>query len=163
MIRSLGQQINLTYSDESLEYIVQMSGAHPFLARQICSLAYKNRGNIDTFSIEYIQKVARDFVSNPATASYFDDYGLWAELGKQDIWGEDVSYANYRILSSLATSSNELAESEICPDLNKQTVKRALSGLKERGIISSSNEDNFYYITIGLFRDWIRLHKLGME
>lgn len=163
MIRSLGQQINLTYDDEGLDYIMRMSGAHPFLARQLCSMAYKNRGNIDTISIQLLQKTAMDFVNNPATASYFDDYGLWGELGKSDIWEEDISHANHQILSLLAASAVELTETELYSRLNRKVAERSLNALTERGIISTLDSSSHYSIHFGLFRNWIRLHKLDME
>jgi len=163
MIRSLGQQIDLTYTDECMEYIVQMSGAHPFLARQICNLAYQDRGNMDSFSLEYLRKVVRNFVSNPATASYFDDYGLWAEIGKQYMGEVDICNASYKILESLAASSIGLTETEVCADLDKRIAKQALHGLKERCIVSFAEKENRYYITFGLFSAWIRLYKLDME
>jgi tetratricopeptide (TPR) repeat protein len=163
MIRSLGQQINMTYDNDALEYIIQMSGAHPFLARQICSYAYKNRRDTDTVSVQSIQGVVHDYIRDPAMASYFDDYGLWGELCKQDIWGEDISYTIREILSLLATSPGELAESEIYSSLNRKLAERALAALQERGIISALGGSNYYDFTFGLFRDWIRLHKLGLE
>ena len=163
MIRSLGQQINMTYDDDALEYIVQMSGAHPFLARQICSHAYKNREDMMNISIQSVQKVVKDFIRDPASASYFDDQGLWGELSKKDIWGEDVRHANHEILCFLAASSVDLSESELISSLNKKKPEQSLSALKERGIIGLSNGSQSYHITSGLFRDWIRLHKLGME
>src|SRR5712692_1869059 len=163
MVRSLGQQINLTYDDEALKYIIRMSGAHPFLARQLCSLVHKNRDSADIISVQTIQKTAREFVNNPATASYFDDNALWGELGKQDIWGEDISRAIHQILDCLAASPIKLAESEICRSLDRRVAERALAALSERGIISTLISTGHYHITFGLFRAWIRLHKLGME
>jgi tetratricopeptide (TPR) repeat protein len=159
MLRSLGQQVNLTYDDEALAYIIQKSGAHPFLARQLCSLAYKNRGSLDIISLPMVEQIVQDFVNNPATASYFDDYGLWGELGKQDLWGEDVSDANHTILTLLATTSDGVTISEIQAKLHKEVAGRSLAALTERGIISISDENGRYHITFGLFHDWIRLHK----
>src|SRR5436305_13944894 len=52
MIRSLGQQINLTYDDASVDYILAMSGDHPFLARHLCSIAYKKRQEIHQSTIQ---------------------------------------------------------------------------------------------------------------
>lgn len=38
-----------------------------------------------------------------------------------------------------------------------------LIALTERGIISAPDDSRHYHIHFDLFRDWIRLHKLGME
>ena len=43
MIRNIGTQVKLSYSEEAAAYIAQISGGHPYLARQLCSLAYKQR------------------------------------------------------------------------------------------------------------------------
>ena len=43
MISNIGKQMNLLYTEEALEFIVDASGGHPFIARQLCSLVYKTR------------------------------------------------------------------------------------------------------------------------
>ncbi len=43
MVRNIGRQIGLVYSEASLTAIASLSGGHPFLARQLCSLLYRRR------------------------------------------------------------------------------------------------------------------------
>lgn len=164
MIRCLGEQVRLTYSTKALNYIIQKSGSHPFLARQICSLIYKEIGESGNVSIRDVRRITDIYVRDPAKASYFDERGLWGELGNKNIWGEEVSKANHAILRALAESDGELLASDLCSITNSVVAEQAFIELKERSIISpSSSYSNYYYITFGLFRDWIRLHKLKEE
>ncbi len=163
MIRSLGQQINLTYEENALQYILDMSGSHPFVARQICSLAYKKRRDMGPISAEIVGEVVQEFIRNPSTASYFDERGLWGELNKPNIWGEEIGKANHELLCTLARSTEALSQEELCATSNKNAAQQAFYALKERSIISSPDNSGYYQITFGLFRDWIRLHQLDIE
>jgi tetratricopeptide (TPR) repeat protein len=163
MIRSLGQQINLQYEERALEYILDMSGSHPFLARQICSLAYKKSRGMRTITIEMVEVVVQDFVRRPSTASYFDENGLWKELGQPDLWGEEIGKANHQLLCTLASSDQDLSENELCAGIDKKVALQAFDALQERSIISSPDNSGYYRITFGLFRNWIRFHQLGIE
>lgn len=165
MIRSLGQQINIQYEGDALNYILEMSGSHPFLARQICSLACKKRKDMRAISLDIVKEVVREFVRNPSTASYFDEDGLWKELSQPDLWGDEVGKANHLLLRTLADSGQDLSEQELytCVGIDKKVALKAFYALKERCIISSPDDSGYYRITFGLFRDWIRFHQLGVE
>jgi len=137
-----------------------MSGGHPFLARQLCSIAYKKHGDTGKISHSVVKHIAHNFVRNPTTASYFDDQGLWGELGRSSIWGDQVSQANHSILQNLAVSSHGLRKSKLNSGPNATIAEQAFIALEERSIISPIEPgSDTYHITFGLFRDWIRLHK----
>ncbi len=163
MIRSLGQQINLRYEDSALDYILEMSGSHPFLARQICSIAYKSRKDMRAISVEVVENVVQEFIRKPTTASYFDERGLWKELSLSDLWGEEVGNANHLLLIKLASSHQDLPENELYTGSDKKAMLAAFYALRERSIIFSPDNSGYYRITFGLFRDWIRFHQLGID
>jgi hypothetical protein len=168
MIRSLGQQIDLEFHKSALQYILDMSGSHPFLARQLCTLAYrkqKSRGVKGPINVEIVDDAVHEYVRNPATASYFDEYGIWGELGKPEHWGEEVGLANHQLLYLLASSNRELAEDELCscPGISSRSAYQAFYALKENSIITSNNKSGYYHITFGLFQNWISFHELGIE
>jgi tetratricopeptide (TPR) repeat protein len=168
MIRSLGQQIDLDFHESALQYILDMSGSHPFLARQLCTLArrkQKDRGVKGPISVDIVDEAVHEYVRNSATASYFDEYGLWGELGKTEHWGEGVSSANHQLLYLLAGSKRELAEEELCscPGISSKFAYQAFYALKENSIIASNNKSDYYHITFGLFQNWISFHELGIE
>lgn len=163
MIRSLGKQTDLDYEERALDYILDMSGSHPFLARRICSLAYKQNKNMSTITVEVIENVVWDFIRNPSMATYFNEYGLWKELRQPDIWEEEVGKANHLLLLRLAEADRDLSEDELCVGLDKKVAFTAFYALKERSIIFSPDDSGYYRITFGLLRKWIRFHQLGIE
>jgi hypothetical protein len=160
----LGQQINLTYDANALDYILEMSGSHPFLARQICSVANRRRTGMQPISVVIVQEVVQEFVNNPERNSYFDDRGLWGELAKEYIWGQEVGQANHALLIALARAwPQPLSENELHASAERQAAQKAFYALKERGLIHSPDQNGYYQITFGLFREWIRSHQLDME
>jgi hypothetical protein len=160
MVRSLGEQIRVTYDQETVDYIFNASGGHPFLARQLCSLAVEQHNDAGKIPFSLIEQVTTDFVRNPATASYFDDYGLWGELGKAVIWGESVSQANHHSLRQLAASHpTGLASNELKATAAHLPIEESLYALRERHVIKVHSETARYVITFGMFADWIRRNK----
>jgi tetratricopeptide (TPR) repeat protein len=163
MIRSLGQQINLQYDKGALNYILEMSGSHPFLARRLCSLAYKGRKDSRSVSVEMVAAAVQEFVSNPQLNSYFNERGLWGELSQSNHWKDEVGKANQELLLRLAAASQDLSENELCAKLDRNVALEALYALKERSLINSPDNSGYYHITFGLLRNWIRFRQLGMS
>lgn len=162
MLVSLGKQVDLEYEDAALERILELSGCHPYLARRICSLAYKENSNT-TLSVEMIENIAWQFIRNPETASYFNETGLWRELGSPDLWEDEVGRANWQLLCRLAYADQDLSEDELCTGLDKKASLAAFYVLKERSIIVAANNSRNYHIAFGIFRDWIRFSQLEIE
>ncbi|MGQ4810263.1 hypothetical protein NKDENANG_03716 [Candidatus Entotheonellaceae bacterium PAL068K] len=44
MVRNIGRQMGLVYDEEAVDFIVEVSGGHPFLTQQWCSTTYPDRG-----------------------------------------------------------------------------------------------------------------------
>jgi hypothetical protein len=161
MVRSLGKQVGLDYDDETMEYILRKSGAHPYLARQLCSSAYRKYKETGLMPFETMQKVAEEFVYNPSCNDYFNDNALWGELAKENIWGKGIREINHHILRRLADSEKGLSKAELSQGIKRTVFEESFSALKERSIIALLTGTNRYHITFELFRDWIRAHKLN--
>lgn len=160
MVRSLGEQIRVNYDQETVDYIFHASGGHPFLARQLCSLAVEQHNDSGQIPFSLIKQVTANFVRNPATTSYFDDQGLWSELGKAAIWGESVSPANHYLLRQLAANHpTGLTPDELQATAVYLPIEESLYALSERHVIKIHPETGRYVITFGLFADWIRRNK----
>ncbi|MDM8552832.1 TIR domain-containing protein [Desulfobacterales bacterium HSG2] len=160
MIRSLGQHVGIDFDNETSDYIIRKSGAHPYIARQLCSTAYRIYKKPGVIPMDIVREAAEEFVYNPSKNDYFNDNALWGELGKADIWGAEVSKTNHRILLDLASTPHGLTKTELFHDVDRLTFKQAFFGLTERSIISIIPETDLYHITFGLFQDWISVHKL---
>jgi hypothetical protein len=160
MIRSLGEQIDIKYEESALEYILEMSGSHPLLARRICSYARQKHTTTGPITVDIIEEVLREFVRDPQKNAYLGEHGLWRELGQPHLWGAEVSQANQQLLLKLACEDQEMSEDELCKILDQAVATQAFHILKERSIISSPDNSGYYQITFGLFKSWIRFRHL---
>ncbi len=169
MIRNIGTQAGLSYSDEAAMYVAQMSGGHPALARQLCSLTYRQRDRQPgEVTLSAVQRASERFLLDPKYAASINDTGLWSEVTHDKIWGEQVAQINQAILSMLAKSVDPVAESSIISGPDAATRQSALFALRELHVIRPVEEptesaDPHYIITFGLLRTWIRRIKLGLE
>jgi tetratricopeptide (TPR) repeat protein len=161
MIRSLGEQINIQYEESALEYILEMSGSHPLLARRICSYARQKHTTTGPITVDTITEVLREFVRDPQKNAYLGEHGLWMELGQPHLWSAEVSKANQQILLKLASDDQGISKDELCADLDQAIATQAFHILKERSIISSPDNSDYYQITFGLFKSWIHFRHLG--
>ena len=162
MILNLGQKINLEYDGRALDYILEMSGSHPHLARRLCSLACKKRKDKRVISVEMVEAAVREYVSNPQLNAYFDERGLWKELSGPTLWKQEVGRANHELLRRLAAAPEDLSEDELCAGLDRNAAIEAFYALQERSLITSPDNSGYYHITFGLLRNWIRFRQLGM-
>jgi len=169
MIRNVGRQVELSYTDDATICVARASGGHPFLARQLCSLAYKQRnqqpGGILLTSIE---KAVDRFLSDPVYAALVNDTGLWGEVSNVGLWGEQASHANQAVLLALARSPEPLTESAITNGLDSTSHRSALFALQQLCVVravedSPDHPDPRYEITFGLFRSWLRRVQLGLK
>lgn len=160
MVRSLGKQIGLDYDDETMEFILRKSGAHPYLARQLCSAAYQKHKEVGVMPFEVVREAAEEFVYNPSRNDYFNDNALWGELAKEHLWGQEVAHANHQLLLKLAACKEGLSKTELSQGIPRVVFEQSFAALKERSIISLITETDRYQITFELFQDWIRAHKL---
>jgi hypothetical protein len=167
MVRNIGQQMGLAYTDEAVEYVADLSGGHPFLARQLCSLAIQEAGDKlgGTLTLEHLQAAAGRFVRDPNTEALLNERGMWGEVSNRELWPEPQIVENQDILSDLASNQPQ-AEADLLGSGGDPRVReRALFELKQRyvvGLLEAAEQTAFrLYIQFGIFRDWIRRYKLG--
>jgi hypothetical protein len=168
MVRNIGLQIDLSYTDDAVSDVLQYSGGHPFLARQLCSLAYKHLDyEPGEVSSDIIRKAARQFLFDPEYATFLDDMGLWGEVNSVGLWGERTAAANRILLNRLAQCSKACPESSMIRSQEEDValLRSALYGLQHIHIIQSNDDisEPTYSITFGLFRSWIRQVQLGLQ
>lgn len=169
MIRNIGTQVKLSYSEEAATYIAQMSGGHPYLARQLCSLAYTQRhqqpGEVTRSAM---QQAVERFLFDPKYASCLNASGLWGEVTNIKLWGEQAARANQDILFRLARSREPIADSLITQGVDQVALRSALFSLTELSVIhaledSPELDEPYYVISFGLFHSWIRRIRLGLK
>jgi tetratricopeptide (TPR) repeat protein len=181
MIRNIGRQVELSYDDDVVEFVAWASGGHPFLARQLCSLALNERkmkpGEV---TLAELQAAAEKFLFNPTYASIINEQGLWgAEVGNAKIWGEQLARSNQEVLLSLGRAKQPQPRSALVNEVNESANDQAHqlfgSAARETALITldqltvvddvdaaSSTTDPHYDISFGIFRDWIRRVRLGL-
>ena len=160
MVTAIGQLMNLTYTEGALEKIVQSSGCHPSIARQICSLAYRNlpKGK-QKISSEHITKTLQKFISQASTSNFLNEQGLWGEVSNKLIWGPKLAKEFQRILLLLATKPI-LKEVDLLIDSKDRKIsENAIEEMEKRGILKFYQDS--YSIRFGVFSDWIKKYKLG--
>ena len=175
LVRNLGALIELNYTGEALDAIVQASGGHPFFARRLCSLLYEKRGRQSgEVVLDEVKEGIEDFIYDQKYAAVMDDNGLWgAEVGNARIWGEPIARSNQRILETLSKAKDPQTE----PALTEATTanspteranrRQSLTMLNKLAVVRDQRElprpDPLYRITFGLFRQWIRQVHLGLD
>ena len=130
IIRNIGTQVKLSYSEEAVGYIAQMSGGHPYLARQLCSLAYgQRRQRMGELTRSAMQQAVERFLFDPKYASSINASGLWGEVTNVKLWGEQAARANQDVLFTLAQSTDPIAESVITNGSDQVALRSALFSL----------------------------------
>ena len=168
MIRNIGQQVELTFSDEGGNFVAYASGGHPFLARQLCSLAFtQQKQRTGEMHLEYLQRAAERFIFDPQYAVYLNHSGLWNEATHIDLWNSIQSQINESILTKLASSPEPLPESALIAGSESYAKQAALFSLTQLHIIHSIDNqagetEPRFAITFGLFRSWLRRSILGL-
>ena len=162
MVRNIGRQVGLVYSDESLDAIAALSGGHPFLARQLCSLLYKQRGRqpgqIDAAAIP---AAVEHFIYDEQTVTHLDA-GIWQDAGNPALWGEEQAKINQAILLELARADGSALRDRLLDSPDADLRRTALINL-ERFHFIHQPEPGAYALRYGLLRTWLRRRKLGLE
>lgn len=161
MIRSIGAQIGLVYSDESLQLISELSGGHPFLARQLCSLLYKQRQQDKRQRIEVpeVAYAAQRFIYDDSTASRLR--AIWQDLGNEELWGVASAKENHVLLLDLARAGHPVRENDLLDHANANARRVVLINLERYHIIHQPQTGR-YAIRFGLLKNWLRRRKLGL-
>jgi hypothetical protein len=165
MVRNIGRQVALSFSEEATAYVLAASGGYPSLARQLCSLAYRRGGRQPgEVLLSKLEEAAVTFVDDPQYASFLDDNGLWGELGNERLWSDAVARANQEILATLAGHTGPVPRSVLVQAPNAGARRKALIGLVQLSVVRElPGSEPEYEMNFGLFRSWIRQSRLGLE
>ena len=159
MITAIGSQMLLSYSPTALDRVVQASGGHPFIARQICSAVYKSlppgKQNI---SIEDIENTLRKFISQSTTSNFLNNQGLWGEITNIKLWQPELINEYKRILLMLSKNHSLVEDELLKSSVNLSFGERAVQELERRGVLKNIN--GTYTIGFEIFRDWICRYEL---
>jgi hypothetical protein len=161
MVRNIGQQMGLAYAEPALGFIAQVSGGHPFLARQLCSLAVRDLGEdaSGNITLPQMQASAGRFVREPNTESLLNERGMWGEVTNPELWSPAQITENESLLIEL-TEREALSETDLLNAAGDPIAReRSLFELKNRSVLTRLKD--MLRIQFGLFRDWIRRYKLG--
>jgi hypothetical protein len=157
MISYLSRRMRLEEEAIVSEIAFAASGGYPFLARQLCSRAYKMLQDQGGKSRKLSATIARARAEFLVTdSSLLDEHGLWGQIADPDTWGETGGRDSTQLLEGLAKDGESLSKAELLGPLREAGAGHgtALKVLVERGIVSTDGER--YWITFGLFRDYIR-------
>jgi hypothetical protein len=162
MIRNIGVQMGLEYTDEAVEFVAQISGGHPYWARKLCSLAFKSWDGKGKITLDQLLEAARIFVEDPSTSSLLDQRGLWGEVTDPYLWRVPQIAANESILISLAAAESQSKEELVSVIGQSGVYNESLYELNQRSVLGQPQAD-LYLIQLRLFRNWIRSDKLGED
>jgi hypothetical protein len=157
MIVAIGLRMGLSYTNESLDEIVRLSGGHPFFARILCSTVFqirqRRRGEV---SLEDIERATQPLISQPNTAILLNEQGLWGEMTDPKLWGRKLSKEMKFLLTDLAQENLDQNQSGML----KSRID-ALYQLTQRGVVRQANGK--YSIQMKLFQNWIKRYILGSD
>ncbi|MCP4516158.1 MAG: hypothetical protein GY824_13145 [Delftia sp.] len=160
MVRNIGQQIGLVYSAESAQAIGELSGGHPFLARQLCSLLYKLRGRRPgQIEAAEIPPGVERFIYDEQTVAHLDA-GLWQDAGNPALW--EAAQANQALLLDLARAGGPLPQADLLAGPDADARRVALINLERYHFVHQA-EPGAFAIRFGLLRTWLCRRKLGLE
>jgi hypothetical protein len=149
MIESLGLQMGIHYEKNALKLLVQVGGGQPFVTRQICGLAIKNRLGQEkiTVTTEQARLAIEDFI--------FDDPYL------PELWRTRLDDSMREMLRTLAKSPVPVPRKKLLPSNQRQHAIRSLKLLEKYTLVHDKKTG--YIIRWDVFHDWIRWIELGLE
>ena len=113
MVENIGGQVGLIYEEESLDQITRLSGGHPFLARQLCSLIYKLRDRKPGQIVaDDLTPAVHQFIYDDETVTRLDA-GIWQEAGNKALWGAEAAMINQEIILEIASASKPVSIKEL--------------------------------------------------
>jgi hypothetical protein len=153
MVISIGALMGINYTDEALDFLIENSGGHPFLTRQLCSQAIRRLEPPIAVGIGQVTQAAEEYLQRP------NNYlaGLW------EISSGGSFPAEAKLLQSLADVQPESEEHLIPEDLSGQerrTQQLALQRLRDHCLIRCT--EGKWEMTIPLYRRWIRQYILNL-
>lgn len=150
MMATIGSQMGIHYSDEAVHLLVEASGGHPALTRQLCSLAIRDKDRPLTIDAQQAKLAITSYLSQPH--NYFAR-SLWAI----DNGGPDMPEAEILKLLSIHSACNEtlLFPQRLSNDeLEERQI--ALAKLQDQSLVKKADDGQEWQLTIPLYRRWIR-------
>ncbi|MGB0383453.1 MAG: CHAT domain-containing protein [Ardenticatenaceae bacterium] len=161
MVSSIGAQIRLQYSQESLQLISKLSGGHPFLARQLCSLLYKTHGDKNNaIRVSDVDNTVKRFIDDESTEIRLAR--IWQEAGNEKVWGAAKAEINQSVLLDLARADGSVAYDDLLDGPKRKARRTALINL-ERFHFVYQPQLGRYAIRFGLLEKWLRWLELGLD
>lgn len=162
MICNIGGQVGLAYSEEAATSTYELSGGHPFLARQLCSVLYRQRemreGLIEAADLS---AAIEQFIYDEQTSVHLDA-GIWQDAGNPALWGTEAPSVNQALLLDIARGGGPVLQAELLQGPDADMRLAALFNL-ERFHFIYQPEPRVYALRFGLLRTWLRRRKLGLE
>ncbi len=162
LVRNVGRQVGLVYDDPALEQITALSGGHPFLARQLCSLLYRQQGRQPgQIRAAALPAAIERFLYDRQTITHLDD-GIWLDAGNPALWGQAQATINQALLLQLAQADDPLPTATLLDAPDAGLRRTALIDLERFHFVHQPRPGE-YALCYGLLRTWLRRRKLGLE
>jgi hypothetical protein len=164
MLTDIGRLMGLRIDGQTLTAIYRQSGGHPYLARQLASLAWAKSCGAGASEIHYAE--ARQYIERPFSYSgVLESYlsrGIWEDLDKRR------SSMEMSILRSLALSTDGwVGESSLVSrsGADAREILNALIWLVEVGLVARRDQlgGNEYRIGVPLLAQWIEMGVVPSE
>ena len=164
MLTDIGRLMGLRIDRQTVATIHRQSGGHPYLARQLASLAWEKSCGAGASEIQYGE--ARQYIEKPFSYSgLLESYvsrGIWEDLDKRH------SGVEMRILCSLASSTEGwVGESSLVSSFgaDSREILNALIWLVEVGLVARHDQSggNEYRIGVPLLTQWIEMGVIPSE
>jgi hypothetical protein len=159
MIRTLGSRVNLEYSKEAIDLIYQNSGGYPFIARQICSIAFTQMRQGGEMPLELLEKIIEEFTYDPDRTYLLDQNGLWGALTQPAVWGKSQARAQGELLCFLAAEPDSRPIAEFYQGKSVAAKRAAARMLANLSIIKES-APGYFDISFGCFKSWVSAWQL---
>jgi len=170
MISNIGCQMDLEYGEGAAEFIADISGMHPFIARQLCSTIVDairqdektqtdTSENIEKITLDTVTSITESFISDPTTASYLNENGLWGEVTDPKLWPLLQIKENMAILIMLA-KDDQSETVVLVSGSNQEARETSLFELRKRAVLDKDRLKNLLRIQMKLFQNWIKRYKL---
>jgi hypothetical protein len=162
MLTDIGRLMGIGIDQQTLAAIYRQSGGHPYIARQLASLAWEKSCGAGESEIHYAR--AGQFIEKPFSYSgVLESYlsrGIWEDLEKRN------SRMEMGILRSLASSRDEwVAESRLVSGADGREALNALVWLVDVGLVARRDRHgaNEYRIAVPLLAQWIAMGVVPSE
>jgi hypothetical protein len=157
MVRTIGKNMGLVYTDDALEFIYNCTGGHPYLTRQLCSINYMEILGDTATKVErkHLEEAANRFVSIPQTSELLgDSNGIWYEITDQKKWHSD-QIEETKIILNILSKQNNLSEQQLLRNCKHERSGRdCIDRLEKFSVLETI--DGKISIKINLFLEWIK-------